>query len=38
MKKIEFKKIDKTMSGNIQFKTTPYRWVILLIFCGLIIN
>ena len=30
--------MEMTKSGNIQFKTTPYRWVILMTFCGLFVN
>lgn len=36
--KVKFDKTEHTKSGRILFKTTPYRWVILLTFCGLIVN
>ena len=38
LKAVDFKEIKHTKSGNIRFKTTPYRWLILLLFCGLILN
>ena len=38
MTKVNFSKTEHTKSGNIKFETTPYRWVILLTFCGLIVN
>ena len=36
--KVKFSNVEHTKSGNIKFETTPYRWVILLTYCGLIIN
>jgi len=38
LSKVKFSEIEKTRSGRIQFKTTPYRWVILFGFCGLLLN
>ena len=35
---IEFSVLEQTKTGEIHFKTTPYRWVILALFCFLIVN
>ena len=35
---IEFSVIEQTPTGDILFKTTPYRWFMLFLFCLLIVN
>ena len=35
---VEYQQVDHTKSGRIKFTTTPYRWLILALFCGLILN
>ena len=37
-RKIDFSDQEMTKSGNIVFETVGYRWVILFVFCGLILN
>ena len=38
LKQVKFDRIDHTKSGRVDFKVTPYRWIILALFCGLIFN
>jgi len=35
---VEYSVIEQSEAGDIKFKTSPYRWVILALFCGLIMN
>lgn len=36
--KVKFSEIERTKSGGVQFKTTPYRWAIMFVFCSLFVN
>ena len=35
---VEFEQVDMTKSGKIVFETVPYRWLIILVFSGLVVN
>ena len=35
---VDFEQFDMTKSGKIVFETVPYRWAIILVFSGLVVN
>lgn len=34
----DFREIQQDECGEIVYKTTPYRWLILAVFCGILLN